>query len=66
MIWIDYNIESFPNGNFVVRGDTLTEVMDKGLYKPGDVFVVDSNGVLCKTDKLSTLIEMYDRRKNEM
>lgn len=50
MIWVDYTIDSYPDGSFKVRGDSPTEVMDKGLYKPGDVFVVNSAGVLCKID----------------
>lgn len=57
MLWIDYNIESFPDGSFKVKGDTPTEVMDKGLYKPGDVFVVNENGILKKADGLKKLLE---------
>ena len=57
MIWMDYNIESFPDGSFAVRGDWPGEVMglDKEgnpkqnyLYKPGDVFRVNEYGILQK------------------
>lgn len=50
MWWIDYSIDQ-DGENFKVVGDTKTEVMDKGLYKPGDIFVVDENGWLIKQDK---------------
>ena len=50
MIWMDYTIDQ-AGSNFTITGDTPTEVMDKGLYKPGDVFVVQPNGVLKKQDK---------------
>ena len=39
MIWVDYTIDQVGE-NFKVCGDTETEVMDQGLYKEGDVFVV--------------------------
>ena len=55
MIWMDYNIEQ-AGANFRVKGDWETEVMDKGLYKPGDVFIVDENGWLRKTDELTAII----------
>ena len=62
-MWIDYNIDSLPNGKgFKVVGDTPTEVMDKGLYKPGDVFIVNENGWLIKTDDLTKLIFKYESR----
>jgi hypothetical protein len=57
MIWMDYNIESFPDGSFAVRGDWPGEVMgfDKEgnpkqnyLYKPGDIFRVNEYGILQK------------------
>ena len=34
--------------------------MDKGLYKPGDIFVVNNKGVLIKVDKLSEMILKND------
>ena len=62
-MWVDYNIDSLPNGKgFKVVGDTPTEVMDKGLYKPGDVFIVNENGWLIKTDDLTKLIFKYESR----
>ena len=62
MIWMDYTIDQVGS-NFTVKGDTPTEVMDKGLYKPGDVFVVNSNGWLIKTDDLSLLMQKYEMKK---
>jgi len=64
MIWMDYNIMSYGDGSFTVLGDTDTEVMDKGLYKPGDVFVVNEYGVLKKSDHLSVLMMKYEEGKN--
>lgn len=66
MIWIDYNIESFPDGSFTVRGDTPTEVMDRNLYKPGDVFVVDAQGILRKTNGPSVLTTKNEANEDEM
>ena len=62
MFWLDYAIEESYFG-WRVKGDTDTEVMDKGLYKPGDVFVVDEEGWLRKTDELSVLIAKYEANK---
>jgi len=59
MIWVDYNIVQ-AGPNFKVEGDTPTEVMDKGLYKPGDVFVVNENGWLVKTNEINVLPLKYD------
>ena len=59
MIWVDYNIVQ-AGPNFKVEGDTPTEVMDKGLYKPGDVFVVNENGWLVKTNEINVLPLNYD------
>tara|TARA_R110000868_G_C10683600_1_gene747687 strand:- start:593 stop:790 length:198 start_codon:yes stop_codon:yes gene_type:complete len=64
MMWVDYTINSMPGGNgFKVEGDTPTEVMDKGLYKPGDVFIVNESGWLVKTDELSVLIKRYENER---
>lgn len=62
MFWLDYTIEESYFG-WRVNGDTDTEVMDKGLYKPGDVFVVDEEGWLRKTDELSILVAKYEANK---
>ena len=57
MMWMDYNIESFPDGSFAVRGDWPGEVMgfdkqgnpkENYLYKPGDIFRVNEYGILQK------------------
>jgi hypothetical protein len=47
MMWIDYTIDQMGE-SFKVLGDTPTEVMDKGLYKSGDVFIVNDEGWLKK------------------
>ena len=60
MIWMDYLIES-GNNKFTVKGDWPGEVMGRNkdgtwggktqpLYQPGDVFVVDEDGWLCKVE----------------
>lgn len=75
MIWMDYNIESFPDGSFTVKGEWPGEVMgyDKHgipgakthpLYSPGDVFIVQENGVLKKSDQLTMLMMKYEASKN--
>tara|TARA_R110001606_G_scaffold130249_2_gene265582 strand:+ start:1142 stop:1339 length:198 start_codon:yes stop_codon:yes gene_type:complete len=56
MMWVDYTINSVPGKGFKVEGETPTEIMDKGLYKPGDVFIVNESGWLVKTDKLSEMV----------
>ena len=71
MMWAGYNI-SQAGENFCVEGDWPGEVMgknkdgsDKGyaLYRPGDVFIVDKEGWLVKTDQLSTLVLKYESQK---
>lgn len=73
MFWLDYTVQSFYNGDFTVEGEWPGEVMginkdgskkDHWLYKPGDVFVVDENGILRKSDHLSTLMLKYEDKKN--
>lgn len=54
MIWMDYLIEQVGT-SFKVKGDTETEVQDKGLYSEGDVFVV-KNGWLTKVGKFEELL----------
>jgi hypothetical protein len=63
MIWMDYNIESFASGDWMVRGEWNGELMGAPrpgttvgpppLYRPGDVFVVQPNGILKKVDSLT-------------
>jgi hypothetical protein len=60
MMWMDYTINQ-AGTNFKIEGDTSTEVMDKGLYKPGDVFVVNEHGWLVKTNELAMLIAKYEQ-----
>ena len=65
MMWVDYTLESFPDGSFAVRGEWPGEVMglDKDgnpkqhyLYKPGDVFVVKENGILKKLEDVEAFV----------
>jgi len=70
MIWSGYGITQ-AGGNFRVEGDWLGEVWqdEKGnpknhaLYRPGDVFIVDEEGWLVKTDQLSALVLKYESQK---
>jgi len=56
MLWMDYNIEQLPDGSLDIQGDAPMEVMKKGMFKPGDVFIVQKNGVLRKCDDLEAFI----------
>ena len=69
---MDYNIESFPDGSFAVKGDWPGEVMgiakdgskkDNYLYKPGDVFIVNEYGILKKTDEVNALLLKHQTNK---
>ena len=71
MISLDYNIDQ-SGENFTVKGDYPGEVMginkdgtqrDHWLYKPGDVFIVNENGWLVKTDELTTLVKKYENER---
>lgn len=75
MFWLDYCVRSFPNGDFTVEGDWPGEVMgyqrdgtpkDHWLFKPGDVFVVDNDGILRKQEALTTLIYNYTNKKVDL
>ena len=66
MMWVDYTINSLPGKGFKVEGDTPTEVMDKGLYKPGDVFIVNEGGRLVKSDELSAMVIKHSEKKKEL
>jgi hypothetical protein len=74
MLWVDYNIESFGDGSFAVLGEWPGEVMGRKadgtwggktspLYKPGDVFVVDPNGILRKIDEVNALLLKHETTK---
>jgi len=74
MLWIDYNIESFPDGSFAVKGEWEGEVMGKDvngnakstcLYKPGDVFIVNEHGILRKIDEVNALLLKHESSKIE-
>ena len=69
-MWVDYNIDQ-AGENFKVNGDWPGEVMgvskdgtpkDHYLYKPGDVFIVNENGWLMKSDQLSAMVMTYDKK----
>lgn len=77
MIWIDYNIESNPDGSFIVKGEWPGEVMgfdkegncgekSQPLYQPGDVFIVNKHGWLVKQEDLTAMVLKYESSKNEM
>lgn len=72
MMWMDYLVESYPDGSFTIKGEWPGEVMgiakdgsqrDNYLYKPGDVFVVNEYGILKKSDHLSALLMKYEQSK---
>ena len=63
-MWMEYNIMQ-AGKNFTVKGDYPGEVMgvardgtprDHWLYQPGDVFIVNENGWLIKTDNLTQMV----------
>jgi len=62
MLWIDFTVESFPDGSFCIKGDTPSEVLGR-LYKPGDVFVVNKHGVLKKIDEVNALLLKHETNK---
>ena len=64
MFWMDYIIESGLD-KFRVKGDWDTELLEKGLYKPGDVYIVGEDGWLRKTDELTALVLKYENNKSK-
>ena len=70
MMWVDYNIDSLPDGRgFKVKGDWEGEVMgvgkDNWLYKPGDVFIVNESGWLIKTDEVNALLLKHQSKNTD-
>ena len=76
MIWLDYTVHSFADGSFTVEGDWPGEVMGwdrngnktgglktRPLYQPGDVFIVDSKGILRKQEDITKMIYTYEANK---
>ena len=55
--WGDYTLRLDPNGDITVVGDTETELLDKGLFRKGDIFIVNSKGVLVKSEPLMTIMK---------
>jgi hypothetical protein len=71
MLWVDYNINQ-AGANFKVEGEWPGEVMGVNrdgtpktnyLYKPGDVFIVNENGWLCKVEDVTALLMKYEMNK---
>jgi len=71
MMWMDYNITQ-AGPHFRIEGDWPGEVMglmkdgskkENYLYKPGDVFIVDNNGWLKKTDEVNALLLKHENNK---
>ena len=65
---MDYVIHQ-AGTSWKVEGDWPGEVMGQAqdgthkencLYKPGDVFIVNANGWLVKTDEVNTLLMKYE------
>lgn len=61
-MWVDYTIDQ-AGPHFKVNGDWPGEVMgvqkdgtpkENWLYKPGDRFIVNESGWLCKVDEESS------------
>ena len=74
MLWIDYQIESFADGSFAIKGEWPGEVMgkcqdgkprDHYLYKPGDVFVVNEYGILKKIDEVNALLLKHETNRED-
>jgi hypothetical protein len=77
MMWVDYTINSLPGMGFRVEGDWPGEVMglskdgklkdrkENPLYSPGDVFIVNEDGWLIKSDELSAMIIKYEKTKDK-
>jgi len=68
MMWLDYAIQQ-QGADFKVIGEWPSEVMgkkqdgtDKGyaLYRPGDVFIVNEEGWLCKVEDVTALMLKYE------
>ncbi len=75
MMWMDYNIMQ-AGSNFRIEGDWPGEVMgldrqgnpgnkNHPLYQPGDVFIVDNNGWLVKTDEVNALLLKHESNKKK-
>ena len=72
MMWVDYTINK-AGDHFKVLGEWEGEVMgkkqdgsDKGyaLYRPGDVFIVNEGGWLCKVEDVAAMVMKYEAAKN--
>lgn len=56
-LWIDYSIETNPNGDIHIKGDAEDELLEKGMFQKGDIFIVDSKGVLVKSEPLMKVMK---------
>jgi hypothetical protein len=75
MVWLDYTVEQGLN-KFRVKGDWDKEVMgydkygnpgsrDSPLYSPGDVYIVNEDGWLIKTDEVNALLLKHQSNKTK-
>ena len=55
--WMDYSIITNENGVIHIKGDTETELLDKGLFQKDDIFIVNSKGVLVKSEPLMKVMK---------
>lgn len=65
MLWVDYTIEQ-AGPHFKINGDWDKEVMKKGLFKPGDVFIVNEQGWLIKSNGVPELFHKYEQQGSEI
>jgi len=56
-LWVDYSIETNSNGDIHIKGDAEDELLEKGMFKKGDIFIVDGKGVLVKSEPLMTVMK---------
>ncbi len=64
MLWIDYAIEQ-AGPHFRIKGEWNSELIEKGLYKPGDVFIVNEDGWLIKSTGLPAVLHEYEQQESE-
>ena len=57
MLWVDYNIQQLADGSLDIVGDEPMEVMKKGMFKPGDMFIVTKQGILRKVEDVEKFIK---------
>jgi hypothetical protein len=65
MLWIDYTIEQ-SGPHFKIKGDWDKEVMKKGLFKPGDIFIVNEQGWLIKSNGIPELFHSFEQQESKI